>query len=116
MVVIGIFLLISGNIPNGELSKGEMLTEYLPPFPPKGIGFQRFIFVLYRQTEKIDFGDSFAYKLKPEEYANLEKRTFSTLDFYREYQDVITPAGLAFFQTDYDKSLTSFYHNILGMI
>lgn len=102
----------SANIPNGDLSKGESLAEYLPPFPPKGIGFQRFVFILYRQTKKLDFD----LKLKPEDYANLEKRTFSTLDFYRQYQDEITPAGLAFFQTDYDKSLTSFYHNVLGMM
>lgn len=96
------------------MSKGELLAEYLPPFPPKGIGFQRFIFILYRQTERLDYS-SFAYKLKSEDYVNLEKRTFNTLDFYREYQDVLTPAGLSFFQTDYDKSLTSFYHNVLGM-
>lgn len=44
----------------------------------------------------------------------LSDRTFSTYDFYRDRQDDITPAGLAFFQSDWDKSLKDFYHNVLG--
>lgn len=37
------------------------------------------------------------------------------MEFYRNYQDDITPAGLSFFQSDWDSSLTDFYHNILNM-
>lgn len=44
----------------------------------------------------------------------LSDRTFSTYDFYRDKQDEITPAGLAFFQSDWDYSLKNFYHNVLG--
>lgn len=44
----------------------------------------------------------------------LSERTFSTLDFYRTYQSDLTPAGLAFFQTDWDDSVPDFYHKILG--
>ncbi|KAF4521794.1 hypothetical protein B566_EDAN011379 [Ephemera danica] len=46
---------------------------------------------------------------------NLSERTFSTLEFYRQRQDVLTPAGLAFFQADWDASLTDFFHNTLKM-
>lgn len=45
---------------------------------------------------------------------DLNKRTFSTLDFYKKHQDVLTPGGLAFFQADYDSSLIDFYHNVLS--
>ncbi|KAL9886260.1 mitochondrial ribosomal protein L38 isoform 1-T1 [Glossina fuscipes fuscipes] len=100
------------NIPNGEVSKGEVLIDYLQPFPPKGIGFQRFVFVLYKQKKKIDFN---SFKMDKMSNNHLEKRTFKTLDFYRQYQDEITPAGLAFYQTDYDNSLTKFYHEVLNM-
>lgn len=44
----------------------------------------------------------------------MDKRTFTTLDFYRKYQDNITPAGLAFFQADWDSNVTDFYHNVLN--
>lgn len=46
---------------------------------------------------------------------DLDGRTFRTFDFYKTYQDVITPAGLSFFQSSWDTSLTDFYHNVLGI-
>lgn len=45
----------------------------------------------------------------------LDNRTFHTYDFYREHQDVLTPAGLSFFQSDWEPSLTDFFHNTLNM-
>lgn len=44
-----------GNIPENDITKGETLVEYLQPFPPKGTGYQRLIFVLYKQEKQIDF-------------------------------------------------------------
>lgn len=37
-------------------------------------------------------------------------------EFYRHFQDFITPAGLAFFQSDWDDSLTDFFHKTLGKL
>ncbi|KAL9696191.1 hypothetical protein quinque_015476 [Culex quinquefasciatus] len=42
-----------------------------------------------------------------------KQRTFQTVEFYRRFQDEITPAGLAFFQADWDQSLVGFYHDVL---
>jgi len=99
-----------GNIPNGDISKGDLIVPYLQPFPPKGTGYHRHIFVLYKQEEKLDLSS-----LKVTEPTNLEQRSFSTYDFYRKHQDQITPAGLSFFQVNWDDSLTSFYHDVLNM-
>lgn len=46
---------------------------------------------------------------------DLNHRTFSTYEFYRSKEDILTPAGLAFYQTDWDNSLTKFYHNRLSI-
>ncbi|XP_044732669.1 39S ribosomal protein L38, mitochondrial [Chrysoperla carnea] len=100
-----------GNIPDGDVSKGETIFEYLQPFPPRGTGFHRFIFILYKQDKKIDY--SSLKKSGP--CLNLEDRTFLTLEFYRERQDFMTPSGLAFFQADWDNSLIDFYHKTLNM-
>jgi hypothetical protein len=54
--------------------------------------------------------DPFFYSLQ------LEERTFQTLEFYRERQDDITPAGLAFFQSDWDRSVTDFFHSTLSKL
>lgn len=101
----------SGNIPNGDLSKGDLIVPYLQPFPPKGTGYHRHIFVLYKQEKKMDFSD-----IKAATDSNkLATRTFSTFDFYRKHQDDITPAGLSFFQANWDDSLTAFFHDVLSM-
>lgn len=82
----------------------------MQPFPPKGTGYHRHIFVLYKQNKKLDFS---SYK-KDGPCLNLAERTFKTYDFYRQLQDEITPAGLAFFQADWSPSLKEFYHKTLG--
>ncbi|XP_055610590.1 39S ribosomal protein L38, mitochondrial [Uranotaenia lowii] len=101
------------NIPNGEVAKGERIISYLQPIPPKGTGYHRYVFVLYKQDKKLDLS---SYKVSETEgTVDLAARTFETLDFYRKYQDDITPAGLAFFQSDWDKTLIQFYHDVLKM-
>lgn len=50
-----IFPPCSGNIPNGEIDQGEVVCDYLQPFPVKGTGYHRMVFVLYKQDSKIDY-------------------------------------------------------------
>ncbi|XP_014226295.1 39S ribosomal protein L38, mitochondrial [Trichogramma pretiosum] len=100
-----------GNIPGNDISKGEQLVNYMRPIAPKGIGYCRYIFVLYKQDKKIDFSE---YK-KDDPCINLVERNWNTYKFMKKYQDEITPAGLAFFQSVYDSSLKDFYHHTLGM-
>lgn len=45
----------SGNIPNGDASAGEVISQYIPPCPAKGTGYQRFVFCLLNQTTRCDF-------------------------------------------------------------
>lgn len=98
-----------GNIPESRLKEGEELVDYLQPVAPHGIGYCRYIFVLYKQEGRVDFSE---YK-RAKPCSNLEERNWRTLDFYRKYQDQLTPAGLAFFQSDWEPSLKEFYHNTL---
>ncbi|KAK7867748.1 hypothetical protein R5R35_002251 [Gryllus longicercus] len=100
-----------GNIPGCNLNKGDVIWDYLQPFPAFGTGYQRCIFILFKQDQKIDYSSM----KKDIPCLQLSKRTFKTEDFYRQHQKDITPAGLAFFQTDWDPSLTDFYHNVLQM-
>lgn len=100
-----------GNIVEGDISSGEVLCDYLQPFPPRGTGYHRMVFVLYKQHQRIDFSK---YR-KEQPCLSLKERNFSTLDMYRELQDVMTPAGLAWFQADWDSSLTDFFHNTMKM-
>ncbi len=46
---------------------------------------------------------------------DLAKRTFRNGEFYERFSSDLAPAGLAFFQSDYDPSLKEFYHHTLKM-
>lgn len=98
------------NIPGSNIKSGETLVEYLQPIPPRGTGYHRYVFVLYKQTNRIDYDVK-----KVTETSVLNDRTFVSRDWYKKYEDVITPAGLAFHQTDWDMTLTKVYHEKLQM-
>ncbi|KAH8367448.1 hypothetical protein KR200_005920 [Drosophila serrata] len=42
------------NIPGSDLSKGQSVAAYVGSGPPEGTGLHRYIFLLYRQTGKIE--------------------------------------------------------------
>ncbi|KAM6964338.1 large ribosomal subunit protein mL38 [Tautogolabrus adspersus] len=100
-----------GNIPGGAVQAGEELCHYLPPFPAKGTGFHRYIYVLFKQEGHINFQED----VRPSPCHSLVDRTFKTVDFYRKHQDNMTPAGLAFFQSQWDESVTNTFHDTLNM-
>ncbi|KAK0088996.1 hypothetical protein PV325_009879 [Microctonus aethiopoides] len=100
-----------GNIPGNDVTKGDVIVDYMRPFPAHGIGYCRYIFVLYKQDKKIDFSE---YKVNQPCF-DLVSRNWETKEFYRKYQDVITPAGLGFYQATWDQSVQDFYHNELDM-
>ena len=39
-----------GNIKGSDIASGQTVCDYLQPFPPKGTGYHRYIFVLYKQV------------------------------------------------------------------
>ncbi|KAG6797650.1 39S ribosomal protein L38, mitochondrial [Apis mellifera caucasica] len=98
-----------GNIPGNKLEMGEQIIDYMKPFPARGVGYYRYIFILYKQNQRLDYVE---YK-KDQPCLTLKERNWNTLEFYRKYQDYITPAGLAFFQSDWDPTVREFYHSVL---
>ncbi|KAF7995061.1 hypothetical protein HCN44_004533 [Aphidius gifuensis] len=40
-----------GNIPEDKVDRGEVLTEYIGPAPPKNSGKHRYVFLLYKQNQ-----------------------------------------------------------------
>lgn len=46
-----------GNIPGNEIPKGEVLSDYIGSGPPQGTGLHRYVFLLYKQPEKLSFDE-----------------------------------------------------------
>ncbi|XP_069112763.1 large ribosomal subunit protein mL38-like [Argopecten irradians] len=100
-----------GNIPGDDVSKGEELCSYLPPFPVRGTGFHRYVFMLYEHEKEIDFSK----EKMPDNCMSLQQRTFQTSTFYKNLQDDITPVSVAFFQSEWDNSVTKTFWDKLEM-
>ncbi|XP_003484651.1 39S ribosomal protein L38, mitochondrial [Bombus impatiens] len=98
-----------GNIPGNRVEEGEQIMDYLRPIPVRGVGYYRYIFILYKQSQRLDYAEY--NRLQP--CLQLKERNWNTLEFYRKYQDYLTPAGLAFFQSDWDPTVREFYHSVL---
>lgn len=94
------------NIPSNEVHKGDEIYSYLQPFPLRGVGYQRFAFVLYKQNSPL--------KLDIVKEVSPKSRTFSNENFYRVHQKNLTPAGLSFFQSVWDSSVTKLFHKMFN--
>ncbi|KAL6423217.1 hypothetical protein ACFW04_010111 [Cataglyphis niger] len=46
-----------GNIPGSDVSKGDVLSQYIGSGPPKGTGLHRYVFLLYKQPGKLTFNE-----------------------------------------------------------
>nr|XP_026484649.1 39S ribosomal protein L38, mitochondrial [Vanessa tameamea]XP_026484658.1 39S ribosomal protein L38, mitochondrial [Vanessa tameamea] len=97
------------NIPGNSIEKGDVIADYLRPFPLKGTGYHRYVFVLYKQDGMISYDLPKITSSSP-----LEERTFCTRDWYKKYQDNITPIGLAFYQSDWDITVKDFFNKTLN--
>lgn len=101
-----------GNIRGNQVASGEVVCDYLQPFMPRGAGYHRFVFVLYKQDGLVDYS---SWKLPSPNSTSLKERTFKMYDFYKDFENVLTPAGLAFFQCTWEDSLVDFFHETLKM-
>ncbi|XP_036427989.1 39S ribosomal protein L38, mitochondrial [Colossoma macropomum] len=100
-----------GNIRGNAVQSGEEVCHYIAPFPSKGTGFQRYVFILFKQEAHVDYSND----VRPSPCYCLKQRSFKTVEFYKKHEELITPAGLAFFQSQWDESVTSTFHTLLNM-
>ncbi|XP_034264510.1 large ribosomal subunit protein mL38 isoform X1 [Pantherophis guttatus] len=100
-----------GNIPGNQIEAGQEICHYFPAFPARGTGYHRYVFLLFKQHQPIDFTED----VRPTPCHSLKMRTFKTFDFYKKHQSDMTPAGLAFFQCEWDKSVTNIFYELLNM-
>jgi hypothetical protein len=107
-VFIILLYIFSGNIPNGDVVQGEVISPYLPPCPIKGTGYHRFAFCLLNQTCRCDFEEMH----KTYSARCLTSRSFKTVTFLDNFQ--LDPVGLSFFQADWDRTVSDTFTEILG--
>ena len=85
-----------GNIPGNDLSKGDVLSEYVGSGPPEGTGLHRYVYLLYKQPAKINFTEPKITNKSAENRPN-----FSTKKFAEKY-NLGKPIAGNFYQASFD--------------
>ncbi|XP_031556350.1 39S ribosomal protein L38, mitochondrial-like isoform X2 [Actinia tenebrosa] len=98
------------NIPGNKVSEGDVIREYIPPIPPKGTGFHRYVFCLLRQKDKLNLD-----KYTPSDSSFSSQWTFKLAELLHDNKDDVTPAGLGFFQAAWDETVSNTYLETLGI-
>jgi phosphatidylethanolamine-binding protein (PEBP) family uncharacterized protein len=98
-----------GNIPGKDISKGDVLSAYIGAGPPKGTGYHRYIFLLYKQPAgKIDFTEA--------RLPNTSQRgrpNFKTREFTKKY-NLGNPIAGNFYQAEWDDYVPELYKQLSG--
>lgn len=89
---------------------GEELKKYMQPLPMRGSGWHRCAYILYEHKAPI----SFDLPKENEGSVSFEQRNFSNKKFFAKYEEQLVPVGLSFFQTEWDLSVRSYFHNTLS--
>ncbi|KAF5286221.1 hypothetical protein FQR65_LT02233 [Abscondita terminalis] len=97
-----------GNIPGGDISKGETLSEYVGSGPPPGTGLHRYVFLIYKQPDALTFDEK---RLTNRSGDNRGK--FSIRKFAEKYK-LGNPIAGNFYQAEYDDYVPKLYKQLGG--
>uniref|UniRef100_A0A069DQ07 Putative phosphatidylethanolamine-binding protein n=1 Tax=Panstrongylus megistus TaxID=65343 RepID=A0A069DQ07_9HEMI len=94
------------NIPGNEISKGEVLSEFISSAPPKGSGLHRYVLLVYKQNEKLSCDEP---RLKNNSGSNRGK--FSISKFAKKY-NLGDPVFGNFYQAEWDDYVPKVYEKL----
>ncbi|XP_015675198.1 39S ribosomal protein L38, mitochondrial [Protobothrops mucrosquamatus] len=69
---------------------------------------------MQKEDKFVVAGIDFTEDVRPTPCHSLKMRTFKTFDFYKKHQSDMTPAGLVFFQCEWDNSVTNVFYELLS--
>lgn len=84
------------NVPGTALSKGETFAEYIGSGPPEGSGLHRYVFLVFKQQEKLTLN-----RLKADKCSTEGRIGFKTRQFIEDNNLGVPIAG-NFYQAQYD--------------
>ncbi|XP_033308140.1 protein D2-like isoform X1 [Bombus bifarius] len=97
-----------GNIPGSDVSKGEVLSQYIGSGPPEGTGLHRYVFLLYKQPQKLTFDEPRLTNRSGDNRAN-----FSIKKFAAKYK-LGDPIAGNMYQAEFDDYVPLLYKQLGG--
>ncbi|XP_043653523.1 protein D2 [Drosophila teissieri] len=87
---------ILANIHGNDLESGDAIAEYIGSGPPQGTGLHRYVFLLYKQSGKLEFDEERVSKK-----SRKDRPKFSAAKFAKKHE-LGTPVAGTFYQAQYD--------------
>ncbi|SPP82096.1 phosphatidylethanolamine-binding protein homolog F40A3.3 [Drosophila guanche] len=97
-----------GNIPGGDIAKGEVLSAYIGSGPPPDTGLHRYVFLIYEQKCKLDFEE----KRLPNTSGD-DRGGFKIAKFAEKY-NLGDPVAGNLYQAEYDDYVPILYKQLGG--
>ncbi|XP_074028563.1 phosphatidylethanolamine-binding protein homolog F40A3.3 isoform X2 [Leptinotarsa decemlineata] len=97
-----------GNVPGGDVEKGEVLSEYVGSGPPPNTGLHRYVFLVYKQNGKLNFDEK---RLTNRSGDN--RGCFSIRKFASKY-NLGQPVAGNVYQAEYDDYVPILYKQLEG--
>lgn len=100
---------LTANNPNG-VSEYDELCDYLPVHGIEGFGYSRYVFLVFQHDSKLDSSTS-----KIDGFS-LMSRKFELEKLLNTHKNInMVPVGLSWFQTTWDITSNSIFHNYLKL-
>lgn len=96
------------NIPGTDISKGEVLSEYVGSGPPKGTGLHRYVFVIYKQPNQLQ-----ADEKRLTNRSGSHRGNFKIANFAKKY-NLGNPHAGNFYQAQWDDYVPKLYEQLSG--
>lgn len=96
------------NIPGKDVSKGEVLSQYIGSGPPPNTGLHRYVFLVYKQPSKLSFDEK---RLKNN--SGDDRNNFSIKKFAQKY-NLGNPIAGNMYQAAYDDYVPILYKQLGG--
>jgi len=97
-----------GNIPGSDISKGDVLSEYVGSGPPEGTGKHRYVFLVYEQPGKLTFDEK-----RLTNRSGDGRGKFSIRNFAKKYK-LGQPIAGNFYQAEWDDYVPKLYEQLSG--
>ncbi|XP_011494669.1 PREDICTED: protein D3-like isoform X2 [Ceratosolen solmsi marchali] len=94
------------NIPGDEVSKGDVLSDYIGSGPPPNTGLHRYVFLVYKQPEKLSFSEK-----RLTNRSDKGRGNFSIKKFAEKY-NLGSPIAGNMYQAAYDDYVPTLYKQL----
>ncbi|XP_005176891.1 protein D2-like [Musca domestica] len=96
------------NIPGNQIDQGEVLAAYIGSGPPKGTGLHRYVFLLYKQSGKLEFDEA-----RVGNNSSQDRPKFKAAKFAEKY-NLGSPIAGNFYQAQYDDYVPILHKQLSG--